>query len=44
MLVQGGFGYLLIWYAFYLVGLMLLSIPDNFHEGTMWGVDWWSEK
>lgn len=44
MLTQGTFGFLLLWYAFYLVGLMLLSIPDTFHEGTIWEADWWSGK
>jgi hypothetical protein len=44
MMVQGTFGFLLLWYAFYLVGLMLLSIPDSFHEGTIWGTQWWNQK
>ncbi|MEJ2154516.1 MAG: hypothetical protein P8X96_04220 [Desulfobacteraceae bacterium] len=44
MLMQGGFGFLLLWYAFYLVGLMLLSIPDTFHEGTIWEAAWWNKK
>lgn len=38
---QGMLGFLLLWYAFYLVGLMLLSIPHSFHEGTVWESGWW---
>jgi hypothetical protein len=39
---QGIFGFLLLWYAFYLVGLILLAIPSAFHEGTIWQAQWWS--
>ena len=38
---QGIGGFLLIWYLFYLVGRMLLAIPHEFHEGTIWHADWW---
>ena len=31
-----GFGGLMIWLAFYLVGYLLLAIPSDFHEGTIW--------
>lgn len=41
MLFQGGLGFLILWYAFYLVGLFLLAIPDTFHEGTIWEAQWW---
>lgn len=44
LLAQGSFGFMLLWYAFYLVGLMLLSIPNDFHEGTIWKADWWGVK
>jgi len=43
MLVQGCCGFLLLWYVFYVVGLTLLSIPDAFHEGAIWGADWWTK-
>lgn len=39
--LQGVFGFLLVWYAFYLIGAMLLAIPHAFHEGTIWQADWW---
>ncbi len=38
---QGFFGFLLLWYAFYLVGLTLLAIPHAFHEGVIWESGWW---
>ncbi len=41
LLVQGIFGFMVLWYAFYLVGLMLLAIPHDFHEGTIWQEGWW---
>jgi hypothetical protein len=44
MLTQSAFGFVLLWYAFYLVGLMLLSIPHSFHEGTIWEATWWKGK
>ncbi len=44
MLVQGSLGFLLLWYAFYIVGLALLNIPDTFHEGTIWEAQWWTQK
>lgn len=44
MVTQATFGFLLLWYAFYLVGMMLLSIPHDFHEGTIWEADWWGGK
>lgn len=41
---QGILGFLLLWYAFYLVGLMLLAIPHAFHEGTIWESGWWGGR
>jgi hypothetical protein len=29
-------GFLILWVAFYLVGLALASIPSSFHEGVVW--------
>lgn len=39
--LQGAVGFLLLWYFFYLLGLLLLAIPHSFHEGTIWQSDWW---
>lgn len=36
-------GFLIIWFIFYLTGLMLLAIPHTFHEGTIWQADWWRQ-
>ena len=44
LVAQGSLGFLLIWYAFYLIGLMLLAIPDAFHEGTIWDPGWWENQ
>ena len=38
---QGLFGFVLLWYLFYLLGLTLLAIPHTFHEGTIWQSGWW---
>jgi hypothetical protein len=29
-------GVLMAWFFFYLVGWLLTSLPDSFHEGTLW--------
>lgn len=34
--VQVLLGIMILWSAFYLLGQMLLTIPDSFHEGTLW--------
>ena len=41
---QALFGFMLLWYAFYLVGLMLTAIPHAFHEGTIWETGWWGGR
>lgn len=40
---QGFFGFFVLWYIFYLIGKVLLSIPHDFHEGTIWQTDWWNK-
>ena len=42
-LLQGGFGLLLLWIVFYLIGRLLLAIPHSFHEGTIWQSHWWEK-
>jgi hypothetical protein len=39
--LQGILGFMLLWYAFFLMGQVLLAIPHSFHEGTIWLTDWW---
>jgi hypothetical protein len=43
-LVQGMVGFALLWAVFYLVGRLLLAIPDAFHEGTIWKSGWWEVR
>jgi hypothetical protein len=33
-------GVLVVWCFFYLLGLVLLSTPTSFHEGTFWQGSW----
>jgi hypothetical protein len=43
VVLRGGqclMGVVLLWFAFYLAGEALLSIPTSFHEGTLWQVNW----
>lgn len=34
--LQLGLGAALLWFSFYLLGRLLLAVPANFHEGTLW--------
>jgi hypothetical protein len=36
-------GVLLLWLSFYFIGNMLLSLPESFHDGTLWQRKWWEE-
>ncbi len=40
---QSIFGFLIIWLFFYYLAQLLLSIPSNFHDGTVWQTLWWAE-
>ena len=33
-------GSIMIWLMFYYIGVILLSIPASFHEGTIWSGNW----
>lgn len=37
-------GLLILWFAFYGMGRMLLAIPDDFHEATLWQTQWWEAE
>jgi len=41
---QGTASVLLAWFCFYLIGEGLLSLPDSFHEQTLWQVPWTEEE
>ena len=34
------FGLVIAWYFFFLMGQSLLKLPNSFHEGTLWQVNW----
>ena len=35
--------FLLLWFMFHLAGEGLLSLPDEFHEGSLWHANWWED-
>lgn len=39
-LAQVVFGLVAAWLFFYMIGEALLSLPDSFHEGTLWQGSW----
>jgi hypothetical protein len=39
-LAQCVLGIFIVWFFFFLIGEMLLRLPDSFHEGTLWHVNW----
>ena len=32
------------WVIFYLLGLLLVSMPNSFHEGTLWKASWMDDS
>ncbi len=40
LFLQGILGFVLLWCAFYLTGRILLTLPNSFHEGTIWETGW----
>jgi hypothetical protein len=43
-LAQCALGILIVWFFFFLIGEMLLRLPDSFHEGTLWHVNWMDKE
>jgi hypothetical protein len=41
---QAVLGLLIVWYFFFLIGGGLLKLPDSFHEGTLWQVNWLNQQ
>jgi hypothetical protein len=37
-------GILLAWFFFFLIGELLLRLPDSFHEGALWQIPWIDRK
>ena len=38
--VQWLAGLFIVWLLFYVLGAVLVSLPDSFHQGSMWKADW----
>lgn len=38
---QAVVGFVIVWFAFLLLGQLLLDAPAKFHEGTVWQENWW---
>jgi hypothetical protein len=36
-------GGLLLWFTFYLLASGLASLPDSFHQGTLWKKSWYED-
>jgi hypothetical protein len=34
--LQGAGGLVITWFVFYTIGRLLLALPDDFHEGSVW--------
>lgn len=34
----------LLWFVFYLIGERLASLPDSFHQGTLWQTHWFDSE
>ena len=43
-LVQATLGLAIVFLFFYFVGTALLSIPSQYHEGTVWIDKWWNGR
>ena len=37
---QGAGGLFIAWFVFYVVGRLLLAIPDEFHDEALWKTKW----
>jgi hypothetical protein len=37
-------GLVMVWFFFHLTAELLLKLPANFHEGTLWEVNWMDKK
>jgi hypothetical protein len=38
--VQGAGGLFIAWFIFYVIGRLLLAIPDEFHDDALWKTRW----
>jgi hypothetical protein len=37
-------GIFTVWFFFHLMAELLLKLPTDFHEGTLWEVDWMDQQ
>jgi hypothetical protein len=37
---QGASGLFIAWFVFYIIGRLLLAIPDEFHDAAVWKTKW----
>jgi hypothetical protein len=42
--LAAGAGLVVLWFCFYALGQVLLSVPSDFHEGTVWRVNFWDSE
>jgi hypothetical protein len=44
LVVRCALSVFLLWFMFYLIGEGLASLPDSFHQGTLWQVHWFERE
>ena len=42
--VRCALGVVTVWFLFYLIGEGLSSLPDKFHEGSLWRINWFERE
>lgn len=42
--ISAAAGFFVLWLSFYYLGQLLLSIPSDFHEGTLWAQKEWKDE
>lgn len=42
--LQASISFLVLWFVFYTMGRALLTVPTQFHEDTMWQVEFMAEE
>lgn len=43
-ILRCGLSVFLLWFVFYLIGEGLSSLPDSFHQGTLWQIHWFERE
>ena len=42
--LQAVLGVFVVWFFFYLIGSALAALPNSFHEGELWHVNWMDQE